>query len=185
MTKTFGFFSLLLLLTLLDFPLSRASFPNQRTVSRAQNGVVGTELWCVAKNNAEDAALQTALDWVCGPGAADCGPIQNGGPCYDPHDIQATASFAFNDYYLKHGLTDDGCFFDNTAALTSLNPSHDNCKFPSSLNVNNGSVSSLTAVGAMGSSEGMSGCSQIGQQLFWPVITGHMFMLLTQLISQW
>lgn len=123
MAKTLGFSSLLLFLTLLDVPHSRASIPQKRTVSRAQNGVVGTELWCVAKNNAEDAALQASLDWACGPGAADCGPIRQGGSCYDPNDIQATASFAFNDYYLRHGLTDDSCFFDNTAALTSLNPS--------------------------------------------------------------
>ena len=32
------------------------------SVSKAQVGVVGTELWYVAKNNAEDAALQTTLD---------------------------------------------------------------------------------------------------------------------------
>lgn len=84
---------------------------------------VVTELWCVAKNNAEDAALQGALDWACGAGGADCTRIQQGGPCYDPSDIQKTASYAFNDYYLKHGLTDDACSFSNTAALTSLNPS--------------------------------------------------------------
>lgn len=89
----------------------------------AQNG--GDEsLWCVAKNNAVDAALQSSLDWACGAGGADCGPIQQGGPCYDPTDIQKTASYAFNDYFLKHGLAEGhSCDFSNTAALTSLNPS--------------------------------------------------------------
>lgn len=77
----------------------------------------------MAKNNAEDAALQSALDWACSSGGADCTPIQQGGPCYDPTDIQRMASFAFNDYFLKHGLTEDSCNFDNAAALTSLNPS--------------------------------------------------------------
>lgn len=81
------------------------------------------ELWCVAKNNAEDAELQSALDWACGAGGADCGPIQHGGPCYDPNSVQNTASYAFNDYFLKHGMTDDSCNFDNNAAVTSLNPS--------------------------------------------------------------
>ncbi|XP_041005526.1 PLASMODESMATA CALLOSE-BINDING PROTEIN 5-like [Juglans microcarpa x Juglans regia] len=176
MAKTLRFSSLLLFLTLLDVPLSRASIPQRRTVSRAQKGVVGTELWCVAKNNAEDAALQASLDWACGPGAADSGPIQQGGSCYDPNDIQATASFAFNDYYLRHGLTDDSCFFDNNAALTSLNPSHDKCKFPSSLSVNNGSFSSPTTAVGMGPSEDMSGCTQIAQQWFWPLITCHMII---------
>ena len=114
MEKRFvGFFSLLLSLSL-SLSLASASVPN---------GGVGVELWCVAKNNAEDAALKTALDWACGAGGADCSPIQQGGPCYDPNDVQVTASFAYNDYYLKHGLTDDSCSFDNTAALTSLNPS--------------------------------------------------------------
>ncbi|XP_024019868.1 PLASMODESMATA CALLOSE-BINDING PROTEIN 5 isoform X2 [Morus notabilis] len=131
MGKIFDFPLLLLLLltSLHSLPLSGASLHCQ---SKAQNGVVTMELWCVAKNNAEDTALQTALDWACGPGGADCGPIQQGGPCYDASDVQTTASYAFNNYYLKNGMTDDACNFDNTAALTSLNPSHDKCKFPSS-----------------------------------------------------
>ena len=83
------------------------------------------QLWCVAKNNAEDAALQSALDWACGPGGANCGPIQNGGPCYDASDVARMASFAFNDYYVKnHNSGDDACSFSNTAALTDLNPSN-------------------------------------------------------------
>ncbi|KAF1899507.1 hypothetical protein Lal_00019635 [Lupinus albus] len=81
------------------------------------------ELWCVAKNNAEDATLQDALNWACGPGGVDCGPIQQGGPCYDANNVQNTASFAFNDYFRKHGLTYDGCNFNNNAAITTLNPS--------------------------------------------------------------
>lgn len=115
MEKRFNIFFFLIL----TLPLLAAG----ASVSKAQAGVVGTELWCVAKNNAEDAALQTALSWACGPGAADCSPIQQGGPCYDASDIVVTASYAFNDYYLKHGLSTDSCSFDNTAALTSLNPS--------------------------------------------------------------
>lgn len=91
--------------------------------ARDSGGGATVELWCVAKNNAEDAVLQSAIDWACGPGGATCGPIQTGGPCYDASDILRTASFAFNDYFLKHGMTDDSCNFANSAALTSLNPS--------------------------------------------------------------
>lgn len=108
-------------------------------------GGAAMELWCVAKNNADDATLQSALDWTCGPGGADCGPIQNGGPCYDASDLQRTASYAFNDYYHKHGPSEDSCNFGNAAALTSLNPSHSNCKFPSSLSSGNGDFSGSTA----------------------------------------
>ncbi|XP_031092776.1 PLASMODESMATA CALLOSE-BINDING PROTEIN 5-like [Ipomoea triloba] len=111
----------------------------------AGDGAARVELWCVAKNNAEDAALQSSLDWACGPGGADCGPIQPGGPCYDASDIQRTASFAFNDYFIKHGMTEDACNFQNTAALTSLNPSFNKCKLPSSLS--NGKISTPTDMG--------------------------------------
>lgn len=111
--KSFVFSDSLLLLLLLS-PFCHGG---------SDGGAVKQELWCVAKNNAEDAALQTALDWACGAGGADCGPIQNGGPCYDVNSVQNTASYAFNDYFLKHGLTDDSCSFNNNAAVTSLNPS--------------------------------------------------------------
>ena len=67
------------------------------SVSKAQVGVVGMELWCMAKNNAEDAAL----DWACGPCAADCNPIQQGRPCYNASNIVVTASYVFNDYSLN------------------------------------------------------------------------------------
>ncbi|WOL08256.1 hypothetical protein Cni_G17008 [Canna indica] len=93
----------------------------------------GTELWCVAKNNAEDSALQPALDWACGPGGADCRPIQQGGACFEPQDIQSYASYAFNDYYIRNGISASACDFSGTAALTSLNPSHGSCIFPSRL----------------------------------------------------
>ncbi|XVF82142.1 hypothetical protein PTKIN_Ptkin16aG0021300 [Pterospermum kingtungense] len=135
------FFSLVLYLSLVSLP---------PLMAQKGGGTVVTELWCVAKNNADDAALQGALDWACGQGGADCTRIQQGGPCYDPSDVQKTASYAFNDYYLKHGMTDDACSFSNTAALTSLNPSYGDCKFPSSKTVNNASISSSGSMGTLG-----------------------------------
>ncbi|CAH8390190.1 unnamed protein product [Eruca vesicaria subsp. sativa] len=81
-----------------------------------------TDLWCVAKNNAEDSSLQAAIDWACGPGGTDCSGIQQGGPCYDPSDILKMASYVFNNYYLKNGPEDEACNFSNNAAVTSLNP---------------------------------------------------------------
>ncbi|EOA25796.1 hypothetical protein CARUB_v10019163mg [Capsella rubella] len=120
-------------------------------VATAQIGgqVLQVELWCVAKNNAEDASLQTAIEWACGQGGADCGPIQQGGPCNDPTDVQKMASFVFNNYYLKNGEADEACNFNNNAALTSLNPSQGTCKYPSSKRgVNNGRVADDTSMGA-------------------------------------
>ncbi|KAI5338343.1 hypothetical protein L3X38_017614 [Prunus dulcis] len=137
----------------------------------ARNGVVTMELWCVAKNNAEDAQLQSALDWACGAGGADCSPIQQGGPCYDSTDIQNTASYVFNDYFLKHGMTDESCNFDNTAALTSLNPSYNKCKFPSSLSSTNATLSSPSTAYGMGPSEDLNGSNQISQLWIWHLMT--------------
>uniref|UniRef100_A0A5B7AP25 Putative PLASMODESMATA CALLOSE-BINDING PROTEIN 5 n=1 Tax=Davidia involucrata TaxID=16924 RepID=A0A5B7AP25_DAVIN len=152
-----------------------------RQSTSAQNGgVVTVELWCVAKNNAENSALQSSLDWACGPGGADCGPIQQGGPCYDPSDMQRTASYAFNDYFLKHGLTEDSCNFDNTAALTSLNPSHSNCKFPSSFTANNGSFTGSSATVGLGpASADLSGSNYTGVRWGWALIGIHLFHAIT------
>ncbi|KAJ4980271.1 hypothetical protein NE237_031108 [Protea cynaroides] len=110
----------------------------------------GAPLWCVAKNNAEDTALQTALDWACGPGGSDCGPIQQGGPCYDSSNLQNMVSYAFNDYFLKHGMTTESCNFGNTADLISLDPSWGKCVFPSSLMAVNGSLSGSGQIGPTG-----------------------------------
>ncbi|KAJ4729697.1 Glucan endo-1,3-beta-glucosidase-like protein 1-like [Melia azedarach] len=169
-------FPLFLLLSLICHPFL--------LVVGAQNGgvVVARQLWCVAKNNAEDAALQGALDWACGPGGADCSPIQQGGPCYDPNDVQMMASYAFNDYYLKHGLTDDSCSFSNNAAVTSLNPSHGSCKFPSSSSVKNGNISDSTTVETGTDSADLSGCSQLAHTWFWPLITIHFLFGITHTI---
>ncbi|KAJ0642381.1 putative carbohydrate-binding X8 domain-containing protein, plant [Helianthus annuus] len=111
----------LLLFLSAALPLSSAAATLHQ--QQQQSGGVSLNLWCVAKNNAEDSALQSAIDWACGAGGADCSPIQQGGPCYDGSDIRKTASYAFNDYCTKNGMTEDTCNFANTAALTSLDPS--------------------------------------------------------------
>ncbi|KAG0514612.1 hypothetical protein BDA96_10G207800 [Sorghum bicolor] len=108
-------------------------------VGTAAAGAVGMsgggQLWCVAKNNAEDGALQSAIDWACSVdgGRADCAAIQQGGACFDPPDLQQHASYAFNDYFLRSGgaASPAACDFSGAAALTALNPSHGSCVFPS------------------------------------------------------
>ncbi|XP_042491832.1 PLASMODESMATA CALLOSE-BINDING PROTEIN 5-like [Macadamia integrifolia] len=120
-----------------------------------------TPLWCVAKNNAEDSALQAALDWTCGQGGTDCGPIQQGGPCYDSNNLQNTASYAFNDYFLKHGMTRESCNFGNAGDLTSLDPSHGNCVFPSSSVVISGSFGGTAQIGPTGAD--INGCEAVGR----------------------
>ncbi|KAG7532441.1 X8 domain [Arabidopsis thaliana x Arabidopsis arenosa] len=62
-------------------------------IERVVYPIDATRLWCVAKKNAVDSSLQTAIEWACGQSGADCGPIQQGGPCNDPTDVQKMASF--------------------------------------------------------------------------------------------
>nr|GEX31488.1 transposase, MuDR [Tanacetum cinerariifolium] len=47
--------------------------------------------------------------------------------------LQKTASYVFNNYCGKNGMTEETCNFANTAALTDLDPSFSSCKFPSSM----------------------------------------------------
>ncbi|KAF8746357.1 hypothetical protein HU200_013373 [Digitaria exilis] len=114
----------------------------------------GGQLWCVAKNNAEDGTLQSAIDWACSAdgGRADCAAIQQGGACYDPPDLQQHASYAFNDYFLRAGgaASPAACDFSGAAALTALNPSHGSCVFPSSTSPKNGSFTGTTTYGPTG-----------------------------------
>ncbi|XP_010506059.1 PREDICTED: PLASMODESMATA CALLOSE-BINDING PROTEIN 5-like [Camelina sativa] len=143
--------------------------------------VLETELWCVAKNNAEDSALQTAVDWACGPGGADCGEIQEGGFCYDPSDMVKMASYVFNNYYLKNGLADEACNFTNNAAVTSLNPSQGACKFPSSKRVSSGSIADATSTQATTAAQESSDFSR-ARRMFtsWSfpfIILGHIMTM--------
>ncbi|KAH0849758.1 hypothetical protein HID58_091330 [Brassica napus] len=58
-----------------------------------------------------------------------------------PTDIQKMASYVFNNNYLKNGLADEACSFNNNAALTSINPSQGTCRYHSSKRViSNGRV---------------------------------------------
>ncbi|GAB4829415.1 hypothetical protein Ancab_019087 [Ancistrocladus abbreviatus] len=78
-----------------------------------------------------------ALDWACGLGMADCGPIQSGGACFDPDTLLSHASYAFNNYYQQNGNNDIACNFGGTATVTNHDPSYGKCSFTTS-----GSVSS-------------------------------------------
>lgn len=45
-----------------------------------------------------------------------------GGPCYS-QDLQSVASYAFNDYFAKHGFDLTACDFSGSAAAIYLHPS--------------------------------------------------------------
>ncbi|XP_020599743.1 PLASMODESMATA CALLOSE-BINDING PROTEIN 3-like isoform X2 [Phalaenopsis equestris] len=75
--------------------------------------------WCIARSDASSTALQTALDYACGPGMADCLPIQPNGLCYLPNSLPAHASYAFNSFYQRSG----SCDFAGVATVSITDPS--------------------------------------------------------------
>ncbi|CAM0871041.1 unnamed protein product [Alopecurus aequalis] len=85
--------------------------------------------WCVANPTATDALLLSGLNWACGQGGVDCGPINIGGTCYIPNTVHDHASYAFNAYYQKN--PGPSCDFGGSAVLTYTDPSSGSCKYPS------------------------------------------------------
>lgn len=78
--------------------------------------------WCVARSDASNQALQTALDYACSSGA-DCTPLQSNGLCFLPNTIQAHASYAFNSYFQRKGMAPGSCDFSGTATVAKTDPS--------------------------------------------------------------
>lgn len=95
---------------------------NFQSVSHAVTEAAGTGSFCVALQNADTSALIAGLNWACGPGGANCSAIQQGQPCYSTN-LVAVASYAYNDYYQRTRSTGGTCSFNNTATLTSNDPS--------------------------------------------------------------
>ncbi|XP_022149616.1 glucan endo-1,3-beta-glucosidase 3-like [Momordica charantia] len=133
--------------------------PAMATPSFGPATTAGGSSWCIASLGASQAALQLALDYACGVGGADCGPIQGGGRCYNPNSVRDHASYAFNSYYQKNPLP-NSCNFGGTAVITSTNPSSGTCEYPSTstsstvLNTTNSSGS--TVFGAVPAGRGPS-----------------------------
>lgn len=77
--------------------------------------------WCVAKPGSTDQMLQAGLDYACNH--ADCGPIQQGGSCFDPNTLVQHAAFAVNMYYQSMGRHKWDCDFNDSALLSLTDPS--------------------------------------------------------------
>nr|XP_043608256.1 glucan endo-1,3-beta-glucosidase 13-like [Erigeron canadensis] len=87
------------------------------------------KLWCVAKPSVPAEQLQEAMDYACGDGGVDCGPISPTGNCYFPATIVSHASYAFNSYWQKNKKKGGTCSFGGTAMLISSDPSFLHCHF--------------------------------------------------------
>lgn len=121
--------------------------------SRARERKLATAtVWCVAKSNLSDSALQGALDWVCGPlpaqGQVNCGPLQSGGACYNPDTVSAHTSWAFNSYFQSHNASDSSCDFQGTAVQVTVDPSTSTCQYPGSFKEINGTIANGTVTPA-------------------------------------
>lgn len=83
---------------------------------------IGGKRWCLPKSGVDQDALQRNIDYVCGLGL-DCGPIQEGGMCFDPNTVRAHAAYAMNLYYQVMGSYEYDCDFEHSGALTDVDPS--------------------------------------------------------------
>lgn len=81
------------------------------------------QTFCVAKSGSDPKMLQAALDWACGPGKVDCSPLLQGQPCYDPNNVVAHATYAFNAYFQKMAKVSGTCDFKGVATITTTDPS--------------------------------------------------------------
>ncbi|KAJ0921029.1 putative glucan endo-1,3-beta-D-glucosidase [Helianthus annuus] len=95
------------------------------------------QTFCVAMDGVDGKTLQTALDWACGPGRANCSEIQPGESCYSPNNVKNHASYAFDSYYEKQGRAGGSCDFKGVAIITTTDPSHGACVFPGSKIISN------------------------------------------------
>lgn len=75
--------------------------------------------WCVCKDGS-DAILQKTLDYACGAGA-DCNPLHQNGPCFQPNTVRAHCNYAVNSYFQRKGQ--GSCDFAGTATVTASDPS--------------------------------------------------------------
>ncbi|XP_052183591.1 glucan endo-1,3-beta-glucosidase 1-like isoform X2 [Diospyros lotus] len=80
------------------------------------------QTYCVVVDGVDTKTLQTALDWACGPGRANCSEIQPGEDCYQPNNVINHASYAFDSYYQKEGRNAGSCDFKGAAMITTTDP---------------------------------------------------------------
>ena len=78
--------------------------------------------WCLPKTGADENALQRNIYYVCG--LLDCGPIQEDGVCFLPNNVRAHAAFAMNVYYQSTEKNEYDCDFEQTGAITDVDPSN-------------------------------------------------------------
>ncbi|ESQ32984.1 hypothetical protein EUTSA_v10005040mg [Eutrema salsugineum] len=103
--------------------------------------------YCLCRDGVGEKALQTSIDYACGA-LADCNPIHEKGPCYQPNDVKSHCDWAVNSYFQRAGQLAGSCNFSGTAT-TSPNPPSTvvtGCIYPSSP----GNAGTTPTTGALG-----------------------------------
>ncbi|KAJ6318419.1 hypothetical protein OIU76_013879 [Salix suchowensis] len=116
------------------------------------------QTFCVAEEGADPKMLQAALDWACGPGKVDCSFLLQGQPCYEPNNVVAHATYAFNAYFQKMAKSPGTCDFKGVATITTTDQSHGSCIFPGSAGRND-TLPNSTSLAP--SSNSTSGCHSV------------------------
>ncbi|TXG61752.1 hypothetical protein EZV62_013115 [Acer yangbiense] len=84
--------------------------------------------WCVMSPQASttDPNFLGSVEYACK--YADCTSLGNGSSC-GKLDAMSNASYAFNMYYQTMNQMKGSCTFSNLSVLTTIDPSHDTCKY--------------------------------------------------------
>ncbi|KAL5786487.1 hypothetical protein ACOSQ2_008879 [Xanthoceras sorbifolium] len=84
--------------------------------------------WCVMSPQASttDPNLPGSIEYACT--YADCTSLGNGSSC-GKLDARSNASYAFNMYYQTMNQMKGSCTFSNLSVLTTIDPSHDTCRY--------------------------------------------------------
>nr|XP_043634085.1 glucan endo-1,3-beta-glucosidase 2-like [Erigeron canadensis] len=132
---------------------------------------------CTAKEGADSKMLQAALDWACGPGKVNCSALLQGQACYEPDNVVAHATFAFDSYYHMMGKGEGTCDFNGVAMLTTTDPSHGSCHLFGSDGMNGTFLNSTIADFNSTSSSSWRGRSDyVGAGLLIKVILATLFL---------
>ncbi|KAL1531719.1 PLASMODESMATA CALLOSE-BINDING PROTEIN 1 [Salvia divinorum] len=111
-------------------------------------------MWCVCKDGLSDQVLQKALDYACGAGA-DCNPIHQNEPCFQPNTVRAHCSYAANSYFQKNRQQSTACDFAGAASAVSSDPSISGCSYPATASASTPTTTTPVS-GTTGNSPGMT-----------------------------
>ncbi|KAL9226150.1 hypothetical protein vseg_001995 [Gypsophila vaccaria] len=136
--------------------------------------------YCLCKPGSQAPdPYKKVIDYACGNGA-NCSPVQQNGPCYQPNDVQAVCSYAANSYYQNKKSLGATCDFGGVAAPSATLPSDlpSGCSFPTSgggttsTGTTGTGISTTTGGGTTTPSGGMNTSTGTNPNIFTPTGLG-------------